>query len=433
MQQFNKLIEFRQHIYETGLVHQRDAQFELLDALLLQPRIHSYPELSLCPVFRRQWPSVYQAVAAGSQATTWLEGYLSRQVPQAAITYFALDGTAWVHAAAPTLADRQYVYSPTPAVDGGSIVVGHPYSVLAWVPERHSSWALPVSVHRIASTQTAVEVGVEQVKSLCAQWGAEQRPGLVVILADGKYGNHRFLGPLQETACGKLARMRKDRVLYRAPGEYGGRGRRRKHGDRFAFKDPDTWGMAAASAELEDAQWGQVRVRRWDNLHARQDATTVFSVLLVETHRERECPRAPLWLVYQPPANQDAVAPKLEELWRAYQYRWPIEPSIRFRKQALHWTLPRFQQVDRCDRWTMLVSLAQWQLFLARELVQDQPLPWQKQQRQLTPERVLQSLAGLFQQLGSPAAAPQKRGKSPGWPQGKPRTRPKRYRVVKKT
>ena len=70
--------------------------------------------------------------------------------------------------------------------------------------------------------------------------------------------------------------------------------------------------------------------------------------------------------------------------------------------------------------------------YLARDVVQDQPLPWQPAQEKLTPERVLQSLGGLFRQIGTPATAPRTRGKSPGWPQGRQRTRPERYPVVRK-
>jgi len=110
-----------------------------------------------------------------------------------------------------------------------------------------------------------------------------------------------------------------------------------------------------------------------------------------------------------------------------------IEPGIRFRKQYLYWTLPRFQASEHCDRWTMLVSIAQWQLFLAREFVIDQPLPWQPAQEELTPERVQQGLGGLFQQISTPAAPPKARGKSPGWPEGQARTRRERQKVVKKT
>ena len=135
MEQFNNLIEFRQAIYEHGLTRARDAQFELLDALLLGQPIRSFPELSLLPVFRRKWSSIYAAIKEGQQDWEWLAGYFIQHIPAKGPLLFSLDGTAWPHPAAKTLADLQYVYSPTPAVDGGSIVVGHPYSVLAWVPE----------------------------------------------------------------------------------------------------------------------------------------------------------------------------------------------------------------------------------------------------------------------------------------------------------
>ena len=169
MEQFNKLIEFRQAIYEYGLIRTRDAQFELVDALLLSPVVRSFPELSLCPAFRRQWTSAYEAIRKGQQNQDWLERYFTRLVPTIGCHVFSLDGTAWPHPQAKVTEDLQYVHSPTPAIDGGNIVIGHPYSVLAWVPEIGRSWAPPMSVRRILSQQTAVEMGVAQVKQLCAE------------------------------------------------------------------------------------------------------------------------------------------------------------------------------------------------------------------------------------------------------------------------
>jgi len=432
MKQFSSLIEFRQDIYEHGLTKARDAQFELVDALLLSPSIRSFPELSLSPVFQRSWSSAYAAVEDGQQDVAWLERYFVQQVPTTGIQVFALDGTAWAHSEARTMPDRQYVYSPTASVIGKPVVIGHPYSVLAWAPQRDSSWALSLSVQRMESEQTAAQVGVEQVKQVCCYREERGSQAVDLVAGDAKYGNHRFLGPLKEERCGKLVRMRCDRVLYAEPGPYGGQGRPRVHGERFAFKEPATWPEPDASIELEDERWGAVRLRRWDGLHAREDATTVFSVLLAETHLERETPSKPFWLAYLPPPDQGPDEQPVRDLWYAYQHRWPVEPSIRFRKQYLYWTLPRFQTPTCCDRWTTLVSLAQWQLFLARELVKDCPLPWQSTQENLTPERVRQSLGGLFRQIGTPTSVPQPRGKSPGWLKGQPRTRRKRCPVVKK-
>jgi len=433
MKQFNNLIEFRQAVYDHGLLRFADAQFDLVDALLLSPPIRSFPELSLSHAFRRQWHSAYAAIEEGEQDREWLEHHFIEQIPAQGPQIFSLDGTSWLQPAANTLPDRQYVYSPTKMVTSRPIGIGQPYSVLAWAPERHSSWAPSLSVRRVSSEQTDVGVGVEQVKLLCRQRSEEMKKDLHLIVADAKYGNHHFLGPLREELCGTLVRMRRDRVLYGEPGLYSGKGRPRVHGDRFAFKESESWGEPDETVELEDGRWGTVRLRRWDQLHARQDAGTTFSVILVETHLERENPSRPFWLAYQPPPGQEAGDQSLATLWYAYQYRWPVEPSIRFRKQYLYWTLPRFQTLERCERWTMLVTLAQWQLFLARDLVQDVRLPWQPAQENLTPERVQQSLGGLFRQIGTPAQPPQPRGKSPGWPKGRPRTRKKRYRVVKKT
>jgi hypothetical protein len=430
-EQFNNLIEFRQAIHQKGLTRSADAQFELVDALLASRFVRSFPELSLSPLFRRKWPSAYTAIKEGKQDLEWLESYFMTHVPRRGTQIFSLDDTAWPHTAARTLADRQYILGCTRAING-SIVIGHPYSVLAWVPGVHSSWAPPLSVRRVPSHRTATEIGVDQVKQLCNQRQDEMEKNLHLVVGDGKYGNHHFLGALKDEPCGVLVRLRRDRVLYGPPGPYGGRGRPCVHGERFAFKEPETWGLPDADIELEDERWGEVRLRRWDNKHAKQDAYTPFSVILVETHLERDKPSGPFWLAYQPPPHQEPGDQELEDLWTWYEWRWPVEPSIRFRKQHLHWTLPRFQTPERCDRWTALVSIAQWQLFLVRDVVQDCPLPWQPPQEELTPERTLQSLGAIFGEIGTPACTPQTRGKSPGWPKGVPRTRPKRHRVVKR-
>lgn len=77
----NKLIQFRQTLYNSGFTRLRDAQFELLDALVLSGPVRSFAELSLSPVFRRSWPSVYAAMEDGSQDTDWLKDYLCTQLP----------------------------------------------------------------------------------------------------------------------------------------------------------------------------------------------------------------------------------------------------------------------------------------------------------------------------------------------------------------
>jgi hypothetical protein len=61
--------------------------------------------------------------------------------------------------------------------------------------------------------------------------------------------------------------------------------------------------------------------------------------------------------------------------WSAYVNRWPVEQGIRFCQEGLRWTRPRFQRAERGERWTCLVILALWGLYLARQIVEDTPLP----------------------------------------------------------
>lgn len=423
-------MQFRQALYGQVFTHARDAVFELVDALLLGPTVDTFAELALVPVFRRQWPSLYAAVGDGRWENRVLEQALVRQIPPAPVLRYALDSTVWPHPQARTLPERKY-YPRAGA--GAAIVPGHGYSLLAWVAAPHCSWALPVSSERIAVTTTAAAVGAAQVRRVCEQHqeqakAAQSAVPLLLIAADGGYGNHHFLGAVRDLpGCVVVARLRRDRVLYRAPGEYGGRGRRRKHGERFAFKEPETWGEPDEEVELVDERWGQVRLRRWNGLHEQKDAAGQLSVVQVESHRERERPPAPLWLV-----GQGAATLTVEELWRGYDHRWPIEPAIRYRKQELGWTRPRFQDAQRCDRWTDLVTVAQWELYLARDLVADRPRPWQVAQREKTPARVKAGLGAVFAAIGTPTTLPQTRGKAPGWPVGEQRQRRERFQVVRK-
>lgn len=78
--------------------------------------------------------------------------------------------------------------------------------------------------------------------------------------------------------------------------------------------------------------------------------------------------------------------------------RWGIEPANRFRKERLYAELPKVRQARSSDHWLMAVQLIEWELYLARGEITQKVLPWQKPQAsdKLTPNRVIQSLAGHF-------------------------------------
>jgi len=434
-EQLNKLIEFRQTIYEQFLTARQDAQFEAVDALLLKGRVASFPWLSTAGCFQRKWPSLYDAIEQGQQDVAGLQPFLVGQVAKRGIQYWSLDGSAWPRLQARTLPERQYVYAPGRGFKGKPVVPGYAYSFLDWVPQAGESWSLSVDVERVRPDSSDLLVGAAQVKRLC-----EARAGLTdlldIVAGDCKYSRPEFLRAVQSLPCGKVARLAKHRVLYGRPEPKpaGTRGRPRKHGVRFAFKEPETWGKPVEELEIEHPKWGQVKLRRWTNLHGRSAADVEFNVIQAQVHLEREQPPSPLWLWWLPPKIiPSTVTLDLETIWGAYDHRWPIEPGNRFRKQTLNWTRPQFQTPEAGDRWTTLVTVAFWQLYLARPLVADCPLPWQPKQIQLTPARVQQGWPDIFLQIGQPTRPPQTRGKSPGWPKGKPRQPKQRYPVVKKS
>lgn len=429
----NRLIEFRQAVYAHVFQARRDALFEVLDALLAGGNFASFAHLSQSDHFRRKWPSLYQAIEDGCIDSQAMRTLLTAQLPRRGICVFPLDSSSWARPRSKVLEDLQYVYQASSDVDGGRITIGYPYSSLEWCAETHSSWSLPLDVRRITSRETAQAVGAAQVRAL-AEARKDCVEALDIVPVDRKYGNGRFFEQVNGLRIGIVARLRADRVLYRpAPPPSGKRGRPRRHGERFAFREEKTWGKPDKVQEFADEHYGQVRLECWGGLHERRLPQMPFTVLRAQVHLEREKPPPAVWFAWLPPASPPptlTITP--HTLWTAYVNRWPIEPGVRFRKETLGWVLPRFQSAKAGDLWTLLVALAHWMLFLARPLVKDSPLPWQKHQSALTPQRVRQSFWTIFGQIGTPAKFPKLRGKPPGWPKGRPRTPKARHPVVKK-
>src|SRR5215203_2466359 len=72
-----------------------DALFELGDALLCAQAVPSLPHLSLEPVCRRGWGSVYDVLASGRVDTERLRDLLAGCLPHADPLVFAVDVTTW--------------------------------------------------------------------------------------------------------------------------------------------------------------------------------------------------------------------------------------------------------------------------------------------------------------------------------------------------
>ena len=60
----DQLKQFRQGVY-TILGNGKDALFDLMDAVLVTRSVKSFVELSMSPVFRRKWSSIYESLEVG--------------------------------------------------------------------------------------------------------------------------------------------------------------------------------------------------------------------------------------------------------------------------------------------------------------------------------------------------------------------------------
>ena len=95
--------------------------------------------------------------------------------------------------------------------------------------------------------------------------------------------------------------------------------------------------------------------------------------------------------------------------------------------------LPNFGTAKQSEKWSDLMPLMTWQLWLAKGLVEEHHLPWQSPQKELTPRRIAQSILALLIEMGSPATSPKTRRKSPGWQTGPKRSTNKTYPIAKKS
>lgn len=130
-----------------------------------------------------------------------------------------------------------------------------------------------------------------------------------------------------------------------------------------------------------------MRVSAWSGLHPKLGrrghwagfdqapivAGTVIRVEVEHLPRPTAHVTKTLWLWWSGPATPD-----LDVCWRAYLRRFDIEHTYRFAKNTLGWTTPRVRTPEQADRSTALIVAAYTQLRLARGLIADLRLPWER-------------------------------------------------------
>jgi hypothetical protein len=437
-----RLRRFRTGFYRC-LSGWADAAFELTDAALCAPApIASVPTLSLEPIFRRSHGSLYKALARGQVGAEAMRDLLVEHRPRHWPLVFAVDASTWARCDAETSPQRGFYYSASKHSAGKPIVAGWSYSWITALDWANNSWTAPMDAARIPPKADATDFTAGQVRDLVARLGdTGQGP---VFCFDAGYDPIALTYELADVAAAIVVRIRDDRVFYPDPDPpaAGAVGRPRRHGNRFALPDPTTWPTPDVESATTDVRYGTVKVSAWHGLHpklgrrghwANHDelpivAGTVIRVDVQHLPKPTSATKKTLWLWAAGPALD------LDTCWRAYLRRFDIEHTFRFVKNTLGWTTPALRTPEQADRWTWLVVAAYTQLRLARGLVDDLRLPWERRRKpgRLTPARVRRGFRRLQPTLGTPASPPKSQTPGPGRPKGTRRERRTRYPAIKK-
>lgn len=326
-------------------------------------------------------------------------------------------------------------------------MAGWAYQWIAEVGFSRDSWVAPVDVQRVHPAENASTAAVEQVKALLGRSLPENRTGSEppLFVFDAGYNAIGLTQALKGFQAQILVRLNSRRCFYGDPLQRpsGVSGRPRRHGHRLVCREPTTWPEPTDEHRCGHPDYGEVRVRSWSGLHPklqRRPGAEPYerppivrgTVVLVEVQKLPRQTREPrkLWLWWSGGVGK----PDLELLWRSYCRRFDLEHTFRFLKQTLSWTAPKIRHPEQADLWTWLMIAAYTQLRLARKIVADRRLPWEKPLPEggLTPARVLRAFSSLLPSLGTPAAPPKPRGRSPGRPKGSRSGRARRYPAIKK-
>jgi hypothetical protein len=428
----NTLNEFRHAVYGC-FQRAGDALFNTVDALSSEPLAHSFPELSLSPLFPRRWPSLYEAFEDGQIQASHLRQVFVQfaPLPEAGqYVFLGVDTSNLYRQEAETSADRTLVPIPNLPECDHAVCPGWVWSHVVLLPQEAGQGTFVLDSQRLASSGLATEVAASQllaVVDLLVQRGLR-----VVIIGDRWYACAPFLARMTDVAASCLLRVKCNRVFYRPapPRQPGQRGPSRKDGARFQCCDASSHGEPDASWEGTDAQGKRVEVRCWKQLHLRTARWIEVSVIQVIRHGASERRRDPRvsWFVWK----GEEPAP-LAEISPTYRLRYSQEHGYRLDKQMLLWDVPRLRTPEQTERWTQVVACAHNQLVLARPLVEGIYRPWETRRSVLTLAQVRRAMPPLLTQLGTPARPPQPRGKASGRAKGFQPKPAKRYPVIRKT
>lgn len=425
--------------YYAAISARADAVFELTDAVLEhEGKVDSFPGLSLEEAFGRGHGSVYAAVNAGRvDAGAVRSAALAVPLPRMkGHIVLAVDVSPWLRPDAECSPDRLFCHVYGRGRGGDQLIPGWPYSFVVALTPGASSWTVPLDARRLGPDDDVQEATAVQVRAVVAdlvgsgQWCEGDRP--IILVTDAGYDPARLAHRLRDLPVVVCSRVRSDRVYYgraepKAPGAVGPRP---KHGQRHECANEATWGRADGELCVPSRRYGRIRSRFWRGRHPKLTGRSAWvdhegPLPIIEgTVVRLDVDRLPhqgtpdpvtLWL-----SEADLETTVVCTTWFAWLRRFDQEHFHRYIKQDLGWNAPAVRDPAAADTWTVIVMAVYLQLWLARGLVADARLPWERPTppARLSPRRVRRGLRNLRGALTRPARVAKPSRPGPGRPKG---------------
>ena len=469
-----QLSAFRSDLYNV-LSKRADAVLDLVDALSSTSSASSVVELSLSGLFRREYPSVYDAVehlfiasSADKETKERLKfrkkllglgaSFIAKPITRNFLL-FGVDGVSIPRLYADTLDDRSFVHQPTVIRGNKPITIGHSYSTLAFLPESvagdYSHWIFPLSMQRVTSDQKATEVAQEQFQLLFNHDEFTLKDHLSVTVGDTAYSTPAYLcSNYQHKSFVTIDRLRSNRKLYRpyevASDDYEkAQGHPRWYGEKIHVNDETLWQTPGESITVlwttKRGKCYTVTVSGISNLRMRgkknismHDKPLKLVRILVTDEQGKAVYQHPIYLVI---CGQRQNELTLQEIYDAFKERFNLEHFFRFGKQRLLLARSQTPILQSEENWCDLVVLAYQQLFLARQAAKEVRKPWErktdsnnhKAHTAKSPSQTQRDFERIIREIGTPAKPPKTRNKPNGRAKGFQPTQRVKVKVLKKT
>lgn len=482
--------KFRDEIHPT-FDARNDAAMNLLDALSSNTSAKSAMDLSLNPLFQRNYCSLtrvvsefYSGLSSIQEKNNDFTRIISRYCPPLKTRQFHLFGadcTPNPRPFSPTQEDRGFIYVANRLRSNKPIDIGHKYSVTAYLPEKDKDsppWIIPLACARVSTSEKGTMVGLNQINYCLSQESFKDQ--LCVSVLDSEYSSHECLTEIKKNKNHVgIMRLKSNRTVYLPPDPVAPnepkKGPPKKFGRKLKlqdFKDEASSKKTAPEADSEPKleteipltpePWPEpsdkktissfnkrgeeikIKILSWDDILMRDkrgsDLSDTPMRLIRVAHSkkdsEEELFEKPIWLIVYGKRCQEL---SLEDIFYSYKQRFDLEHFYRFGKNRL--LMDRFQTPD-CqheEAWWQLVILSYVQLYLARGLASYIFKPWEKYAAKdaksepiMSPTQVQRSFTAISTRIGTPAKNSKGHRKAWGRKKGELQTKRPRHPVVKK-